>query len=49
MLPQYKYPVAKLPIDVFIANRLAWKKKMEKAGKEIGFVHYDKDTRKRDI
>ena len=36
VLPGYKYPVEKLPIETFIASKLAWRKKMEKQGKDFG-------------
>jgi hypothetical protein len=41
ILPEFKYPVEKLPIQAFIENKLAWKKKMEKAGKDVTTVAFD--------
>lgn len=49
MLARDKFPVEKLPIEAFIANRLVWRKKMEKAGKELNFVLRDKETKQREI
>ena len=41
ILPEFKYPVEKLPIQAFIDNKLAWKKKMEKAGKDVTSIQFD--------
>ena len=35
VLPEFKFPVAKIPIFAFVENKIAWKKKMEKSGKDI--------------
>ena len=37
ILPEYKMPVDKLPIDVFIANKMTYRKKMEKRQSDGGF------------
>ena len=41
ILPEFKYPVEKLPIQVFIENKLAWKKKMEKQGKDVTSMQFE--------
>ena len=38
ILPEYKMPVEKLPIDVFITNKLTFRKKMEKRQNDGAFV-----------
>ena len=34
-LPKDKYPVNRLPIDLYIANRIAYQRKMEREGKPL--------------
>jgi hypothetical protein len=41
VLPDYKLPVAKLPLQAFIESRIAWKKKMEKDEEDVSRVMYE--------
>jgi len=44
VLPEFKFPVDKIPLYAYIENKLAWKKKMEKSGKDVTNCFDNKPT-----